>query len=89
MLLRKLRRRYRRRMMRDSRKPARTHCCGAGSVELMEPRLLLSAQPVFVGAVYIEEDLGNDLHGDIIEISFEGGAPGTQLTQIAISGDVC
>ncbi len=87
MLLRKLRRHYRRKAVRDARKQARTPCHGAASVELMEPRLLLSAEPVIVGAVYIEEDLGNDLHGDIIEISFEGGAPGTQLTQIAISGD--
>ena len=56
-------------------------------VELMEPRLLLSVSPVHVGAVYIEEDIGSDIQGDIIQISFEGGAPGTQLDRIVISGD--
>ena len=56
-------------------------------VEAMEPRLLLSVQPVFIGSVYIEEDLGNDLQGDTLELTFEGGAAGTQLDRVVINGD--
>ena len=56
-------------------------------IELMEPRLLLSVSPVNLGAVYIEEDLGSDIQGDVIQVSFEGGADGTELRKIVISGD--
>ncbi len=55
--------------------------------ETMEPRRVLSAAPLFVGAVYIEEDFGADAQGDIFEISFEGGAPGTELTRVVLDGD--
>ncbi len=55
--------------------------------EPMEPRQLLTADPLFVGVVYIEDDSGSDDTSDRFEISFSGGAEGTQLTQIAISGD--
>ncbi|MBP85148.1 MAG: hypothetical protein CMJ64_00260 [Planctomycetaceae bacterium] len=55
--------------------------------ETMEPRRLLAADPLRVGAVYIEEDLGSDLHGDTFEITFEGGATGTELTKVVIDGD--
>lgn len=55
--------------------------------EHMEPRRVLSANPLYVGAVYIEEDAGSDLHGDTFQISFEGGAPGTELKRIVINGD--
>ena len=85
MLLNPLRRR-RRHALRDSRKYVQGVNRAAG-IEQMEPRLLLSVAPVHVGAVYIEEDLGSDLHGDVIEVSFEGGAPGTQLDRIVIDGD--
>ncbi|MCA9198884.1 MAG: carboxypeptidase regulatory-like domain-containing protein, partial [Planctomycetales bacterium] len=57
------------------------------AIEPMEPRQLLTADPLYVGAVYIEEDLGSDAHGDRFEVTFEGGAPGTQLMQVRISGD--
>jgi serine-aspartate repeat-containing protein C/D/E len=53
----------------------------------MEPRLALSIEPVVVGSVYVEEDVGSDLHGDSFYLTFEGGAPGTQLTHVEISGD--
>ena len=56
-------------------------------IELMEPRLLLSVSPVSLGAVYIEEDLGSDIQGDVIQVSFEGGVDGTELRKIVISGD--
>jgi protocatechuate 3,4-dioxygenase beta subunit len=53
----------------------------------MEPRLFLSASTLYVGAVYVEEDLGSDLHGDTFYLTFAGGAPGTQLRNVVISGD--
>jgi protocatechuate 3,4-dioxygenase beta subunit len=53
----------------------------------MEPRQMLSADPLYVGAVYIENDSGSDQNGDTFEINFVGGAEGTQLTRVAISGD--
>lgn len=40
--------------------------------EMMEPRRMLDADPIRVGAVYIEEDLGSDLHGDTSEVTSEG-----------------
>ncbi|MCA9143668.1 MAG: carboxypeptidase regulatory-like domain-containing protein [Planctomycetaceae bacterium] len=48
---------------------------------------MLDADPIRVGAVYIEEDLGSDLHGDTFEVTFEGGASGSQLTKLVIDGD--
>ncbi len=53
----------------------------------MEPRCVLSAAPIHVGAVYIEQDAGSDLHGDTFLISFEGGTAGTQLERLVIDGD--
>ncbi|MCA9167489.1 MAG: carboxypeptidase regulatory-like domain-containing protein, partial [Planctomycetales bacterium] len=63
---------------------ARANVCG---VEPMEQRIVLSIQPVLVGSVYIEEDLGSDLHGDTFVLTFKGGAPNTQLKYIEIDGD--
>ncbi len=57
------------------------------SFETMEPRRMLSATPIMLGSVYIEEDLGSDLHGDRFEVMFAGGAAGTELTRLVISGD--
>ena len=48
---------------------------------------MLSASPLYVGAVYIERDSGNDQNGDTFLIKFAGGAEGTQLTRVVISGD--
>src|SRR5690606_2608846 len=53
----------------------------------MEARWVLSIAPVVVGSVYVEEDLGSDLHGDTFYLTFQGGAPGTQLTYVEINGD--
>ena len=53
----------------------------------MEPRQLLSATPIQVGAVYFEDAGGEDEVGDRIEITFSGGEPGTQLTQLTIETD--
>jgi len=55
--------------------------------EIMESRQLLAADPLYVGAVYIEEDIGSDLHGDTFEITFEGGAADTQLSRLTIRTD--
>lgn len=55
--------------------------------ERMEPRQLLAADPLYVGAVYVEEDIGSDVHGDTFEITFQGGANDTQLTRLAIRTD--
>ena len=55
--------------------------------EQMEPRRMLDAAPVQIGVVYIEEDIGSDLHGDTFEVTFRGGAPDTQLVRLIIDGD--
>lgn len=49
--------------------------------------MLLAADALQVGAVYFEEDIGSDLHGDLLQISFAGGAANTQLTRVIINGD--
>jgi protocatechuate 3,4-dioxygenase beta subunit len=55
--------------------------------EQIEPRRLLSADPIRLGAVYFEEATGLDEAGDLIEIAFLGGAPGTQLTELVVETD--
>ncbi len=55
--------------------------------ELMEPRIVLSINPIDVGVVYLEQDAGSDLHGDRFEVTFSGGAAGTTLDQLVINGD--
>ncbi|GIX00819.1 MAG: hypothetical protein KatS3mg111_4151 [Pirellulaceae bacterium] len=56
-------------------------------VELLEPRQMMAADPIEVGVVYVEEDLGSDLHGDLFYVTFQGGAPETQLRELVIDGD--
>lgn len=58
----------------------------------MEERRLLSvspyqADPIHVGAVYYEDNIGTDIDGDVFDVTFYGGAPGTQLTRIVIDTD--
>lgn len=48
---------------------------------------MLAVDLLQIGAVYTEADLGSDVHGDTFEITFEGGAPGTQLTRLVVNGD--
>jgi protocatechuate 3,4-dioxygenase beta subunit len=55
--------------------------------EALEERRVMTADPIKVGVTYLEEDSGSDLHGDTFEILFEGGAEGTELTQLEINGD--
>ena len=55
--------------------------------EIMEERRMMAADPIKIGAVYIEEDSGSDLHGDTFEVQFEGGHAGSQLTRLIIDTD--
>ena len=54
--------------------------------EQMEPRRLLAAD-LHLGAVYFEEATGDDTEADVIEVTYEGGVAGTQLTRLVIDGD--
>jgi protocatechuate 3,4-dioxygenase beta subunit len=67
----------------DSRKAASRRT----RFEALEERRLMDADPIKIGVTYIEEDTGSDQHGDTFQILFEGGAPGTELTQVVINGD--
>ena len=55
--------------------------------ETMEPRQLLDADPLIVGVTYLEDDLGQDSTPDYFEVTFQGGAATTEMTQFVISGD--
>ena len=55
--------------------------------EVLEERRVLSADPVIAGVTYLEGDAGLDSTPDYFEVSFEGGAETTQLTQFTINGD--
>lgn len=48
---------------------------------------MFDAAPIWVGGVYVESDIGSDLHGDDLYITFTGGAANTQLTRIIINTD--
>lgn len=74
--------RRKRRLPRRAAEPPRLR-----GFEYMEPRQLLSAAPLYVGAVYIEEDTGSDVSPDTFELTFAGGAEGTQLTRVEIRTD--
>ena len=55
--------------------------------EVMEQRRVLSADPVIAAVTYVEGDDGQDTAPDHFEVTFEGGADTTQLTQFSINGD--
>lgn len=66
----------------------------ARSPERLETRRLLSADAIHVGVVYLEtdylesdQDVGSDSRGDRFILSFSGGAPGTQLSELRIRTD--
>ncbi len=54
--------------------------------EECESRSMMAAD-LIVGSVYYEQAAGDDLQPNIIEFTFQGGAPGTQLTRLVIDGD--
>ena len=56
-------------------------------VESLEERRLLSASPIQIGAVYLEDSIGADTAGDVFEVTWEGGAPGTQLAELTVETD--
>jgi protocatechuate 3,4-dioxygenase beta subunit len=56
------------------------------AIEPLEERKLLAAD-IQIGAVYYEEASGEDLGADVIEITFDGGAEGTQLTRLEFDTD--
>jgi serine-aspartate repeat-containing protein C/D/E len=56
-------------------------------LESLEARRLFNVDPIRVGSVYVEEDSGSDAHGDSFYVTFEGGAPGTQLSRLVIRTD--
>ncbi|MEM9366149.1 MAG: SdrD B-like domain-containing protein [Planctomycetota bacterium] len=63
-------------------------------IETLEARKLMTADPIHVGVVYLETDYletdndgGNDSQPDRFILSFTGGAPDTQLTQLRITTD--
>lgn len=63
-----------------------------GSFEQFEPRELMTANgqtppQVLLGSVYFENDTGEDREGDVIQVSFVGGAAGTTLDRLVIDGD--
>ena len=55
--------------------------------EIMEPRIVLTGDPVIAGVTYIEGDGGQDNLPDHFEVTFEGGSETTQLAQFVINGD--
>lgn len=57
-------------------------------LESMEPRYLMAADPLWVGGVYVESDIGGDEHGDLFYVTFGGGAPGTTLNRLIINSDL-
>jgi serine-aspartate repeat-containing protein C/D/E len=64
----------------------------AAIAEVLEPRRLMAADPIHVGVVYLETDYlsvdaGDDSQADRFILSFTGGAPQTELTELRINLD--
>ncbi|PQO41765.1 SdrD B-like domain-containing protein [Blastopirellula marina] len=60
----------------------------SSGLEMLEARRVMAADPLHLGAIYHEEDgAGGDEHGDTFIVTFDGGAPGTQLTRLTFDGD--
>ncbi len=62
--------------------------------ERLEQRRLLAADPIHIGVVYLEtdyletdQDVGSDSRGDRFILSFTGGAPNTELSEVRIRTD--
>ena len=68
--------------MRSSTKSVRR-----STIESLETRVVFNVDPLWVGGVYVEEDNGDDAHGDSFYVTFRGGAVGTQLTRLVIDSD--
>jgi serine-aspartate repeat-containing protein C/D/E len=73
---------------RASRKPAdRKRLC---RFEPMEPRQLMTASPIapqiHLGSVFFDPAPGKDTVPNTIQVTFQGGEPNTQMTQLVIDG---
>ena len=62
------------------------HCLRICRFEEIESRRLMAAD-LHVGAVYYDPASGLDTEPNTIQISFEGGAPGSELTHLVIDGN--
>jgi len=62
---------------------------GARSYQLesLEPRCLMTADPIQLGMTYLEPNDGADTVGNTFQLTWSGGAAGTQLTQLVINTD--
>ncbi|MGD9648650.1 MAG: SdrD B-like domain-containing protein, partial [Pirellulales bacterium] len=62
---------------------------GARSYQLesLEQRNLLTADPIHLGMTYLEPNDGADTTGNTFQLTWSGGAAGTQLTQLVIDTD--
>ncbi len=80
--------------MRFGKRRCDPHCMAAKlrvtRFEQLEIRNPLTASPtpdIHLGAVYLDPASGNDQSPNVIQVTFQGGSPGTQLNQIIINGD--
>lgn len=73
--------------LRVVRPPERSTATRRSSIEPMEQRNMMTADPIWLGGVYIEADGGTDQHGDLFYVSFQGGAEGTKLAKLTFDTD--
>ena len=57
-------------------------------LEQLEARNYMAAD-LHLGAVYYEDASGDDAAPDVISVTYEGGAAGTQLNHVVIVANVC
>ncbi|MDA0658209.1 MAG: carboxypeptidase regulatory-like domain-containing protein [Planctomycetota bacterium] len=57
-------------------------------LEQLEARCPFAADTLQVGMVYLETDIGSDLQGDRFELTFSGGAEGSQLTSVLLDSNM-
>lgn len=58
----------------------------ACQVEKLEGRCLMAGD-IHVGMTYLDPNDGDDVTGNTMQVTWNGGAPGTQLTQLVIDTD--
>ena len=56
-------------------------------VEALEPRTMLTADPIQLGMTYLEPNDGADVAGNTFQLTWSGGAANTQLSQLVINTD--
>ena len=86
-LLRKITSFVKRNKTRKSLTEVKTQSQRQCRFEVMEPRIVLSADPVIAGVTYLEGDSGQDTTPDHFEVTFAGGSQTTEMTQFIINGD--